>query len=75
MRKYRIVELRFGYYPQEKHWFSWKYIDHLNGDFLWSEKSRKYSKCDTLEHAMRSIERRKEWLKEGSKFPIYHEIL
>jgi hypothetical protein len=74
MKKYRIVETRFEFYPQEKHWFGWMYIDNLVGNILWTESNKKHSKCDNYEYAVRCIERRKEWLENGSKFPIYHNI-
>lgn len=74
MRKYRIVELRFGFYPQEKWLFYWKYIDNLHGGYICGEKNKAQSKCDTLTYAKYCIERRKEWLNNGDTYPIYHEI-
>lgn len=74
MRKYRIMETDNGYYPQEKKWFKWKFVDHLFGEFTWDKNNKHESKCDSFDYAKRCIERRKEWLVDGGFEPIYHDI-
>jgi hypothetical protein len=75
MRKYRVMELDNSFYPQEKQWCGWRYVDQLFGQFIWSKWNKEHSKCESLEYAKRCIERRKEWLEKGNEKPIYHEIL
>lgn len=69
------MELSDGYYPQEKRWFGWQFIDNLVGGFTWGKLEHKYhSKCDSFDYAKRCIERRKEWVLKGNAKPIYHDI-
>jgi hypothetical protein len=75
MRKFRIVELKNRFYPQEKRWYGWRYIDHCFGEFTWNESDKDRSECESFEYANRCIERRKDWLSGIYAKPIYHEIL
>jgi len=74
MRKYRIMELNHLFYPQEKHWFEWMYIDNMSGKIIWHDSNKHHSKCESFDYAKRCIERRKDWLENGGIKPIYHEI-
>lgn len=74
MRKFRIVELKNIFYPQEKRWYGWRFIDSSFGEFTWNSFDKDRAECESFEYANRCIERRKELLNKLNSKPIYHEI-
>lgn len=74
MRKYRVLQIGDNFYPQEKRWFEWLYIDNRHTGFTWDKKSKNQSACINLEYAKQVIVRRKQWLINNSKEPIIHYV-
>lgn len=78
MAKYRILQKgESSFYPQEKLsiFHPWRYIDnHFPHKYVWEKRSRDQSVCSTLERAQEIVSRRKQYLKEQSKYPIIHTI-
>ena len=71
-RKYRVLELENRFFPQEKRWFWWVYLDNMVTSITWSEESRHYSECWNLSDAKDVIRKRKLWLRIKYGKPIIH---
>ena len=71
MRKYRILEVNNCFYPQEKKWFSWVYLDNLIPRVTWSKRYICESVCSSKDYAEKVIEKRIMHLGSGKK--IVHE--
>jgi hypothetical protein len=70
--KYRIVETREGFYPQEKQCFlfKWEYIDNLVPLYTW-EDNKSESIVATYDEALKAVEKRKQYLKDKKFKKIY----
>jgi len=73
-RKYRILELHDGFYPQEKKWFNWRYIDGTFQFLTDLEKKTSDHKCKDLATAKYVIELRIEYIKKREKFIVHKYI-
>lgn len=73
--KYRIIEVRNGYYPQEKQCFlyKWEYIDNLGSHYTWDENRKYHSYVSTWNEAVEVIQKRKNYLKDKN-FKIIHNL-
>lgn len=71
MRKYRILEVNKRFYPQEKRWFIWRYIDNLCSHITWGKNHMSESECKSKDYAEKIIEARIRYLGDGKK--IVHE--
>lgn len=73
--KYRIIEVRNGYYPQEKKYFfsKWEYIDNLVGQYTWDANMKHHSFVSTYDEALKVVEKRKKYLKD-KKFKKIHNL-
>lgn len=71
MRKYRILEVNNKFYPQEKKFFSWAYLDNLTPRITWGKSHISESECESKECAEKLIDRRIRYLGLGKK--IVHE--
>jgi hypothetical protein len=72
MRKYRILEESENrFYPQEKKWYGWVYLDNLNPAFTWSSHRNYHSRCNSKIEAEKCIEKRIKYLLEPKL--IIHE--
>ena len=73
MKKYRILEINNCFYPQEKRWFSWVYLDNLISRLTWGESLVHQSECESKECAEKVIEKRIKYLGSGKKIVREHE--
>lgn len=71
MRKFRIIEVNNRFYPQEKKWFSWKYLDNLMVRVTWCKNNINESECKSKEDAENIIKRRIAFLGIGKE--VIHE--
>jgi hypothetical protein len=73
--KYRIIELKNAYYPQEKKYFfsKWEYIDNMVSHYTWEEDQKHHSNVATFNEALELVERRKQYLKD-KKFKKIHNL-
>lgn len=62
MRKYRIVEFDGGFYPQEKKFYFWVFIDNLSPKYVWGSDKDYQSRCISLDDAKLVIEKRIKFL-------------
>ena len=67
MRKYRILEINSRFYPQEKKWFIWKYLDNLTPKITWSKNYMYQSGCSSKDWAEDVIEERIKYLGSGKR--------
>ncbi len=58
MKKYRILEINNKFYPQEKKFFGWVYLDNLNTRYTWGKRYISESECESKEYAEKVIEKR-----------------
>jgi hypothetical protein len=71
MRKYRILECFDGFFPQEKKWFKWKYIDNFLINRVDSKKHLESHKCKDLGTAKWVIELRINFLNKMDNVIIH----
>ena len=73
--RYRIIEVKKGYYPQEKKYFfsKWEYIDNLVSHYTWEEDQKYHSFVSTWDQALEVVEKRKMYLKD-KKFKKIHNL-
>jgi len=74
MRKYRVLEINNRYFPQEKRWFWWRYLDNLMPNIAWREEYKIHSECWNLSDAQDVIRKRKLWLRIKYAKPIIHNF-
>ncbi len=72
MRKYRILEVNNCFYPQEKKWLSWVYLDNLIPKLTWGESRVQQSVCESKEYAEKVIEKRIKFIGSGKR--VIHEF-
>lgn len=71
MRKYRVIEINNLFYPQEKRWFCWVYLDNLIEGFTWNNDRNYHSICYSKADAEGVIEKRIKYLSPKKK--VIHE--
>ena len=71
MRKYRIIEINNLFYPQEKRWLCWMYLDTMIQEFTWDIDKDYHSMCKSKADAEIVIEKRIKYL--SSKKKVIHE--
>ncbi len=71
MRKYRIIEIDNHFYPQEKRWLQWVYLDNIIPCFTWNNDRDYHSMCNSKADAEIVIERRIKYL--SPKKEVIHE--
>jgi len=71
-RKYRVLEIDNRFFPQEKRWFWWVYLDNMVESITWSGEFKNHSECWDLNEAKDVIRKRKLWLRIKYKQPIVH---
>lgn len=72
MRKYRVLQVGNIFYPQEKRFLCWRYIDGTFHEFTWSNFDKDRSECESLLYAKGMIKKRKEFLLSIKQKPIIH---
>lgn len=72
VRKYRVLEIENRFFPQEKRWFWWVYLDNLVASVTWREEFRNRSECLNLSDAKDVIRGRKLYLRIKYREPIIH---
>lgn len=70
-RKYRVLECWDGFFPQEKKWFKWKYIDNMIIERVDSKKHNECHKCKDLGSAKWVIQLRINFLNKMDKVIIH----
>jgi hypothetical protein len=72
-RKYRIIEENGYFYPQEKRWFYWVYLDNMVESITLDKYYKSHSECFSLELAKKVINNRIDYLKRPKDKMIIHE--
>ncbi len=72
MRKYRVLEIDNRFFPQEKRWLCWKYLDNIVASITWCESFKDHSECWNLSDAKDVIRKRKLYLRIKYRKPIIH---
>lgn len=74
MATYRVLQIRDNFYPQERKFLSWKYIDSIHYRHTWDKEYRHLSYCTDIEDAKKVITKRRNWLEHNKLKPIIHNI-
>jgi len=70
MRKYRIIQTNNHFYPQEKRWVWWEFLDNLTPKFTWDKDRKYHSMCYSKEDAEKVIAKRIKYL---TRIKIIHK--